>query len=254
MLPFLHAHTALQAVALSVRSAEVKVMSGECVVLDGLFAMLMQGLLFLVTVACLVIKWSQETPRRKFAIFVMDGSKQILGAGVMHCWNLVCAIYLDDVVDYGDQCTWYWLNIVVDTTFGCIVAYVFLQISMKIWNYDSGHYMLPDGTLDKGKWVVQVGHWCIIISFMKIVCVIVIYVGGRHLHAVAEFFLQNVKDSNKAKLLVVMIITPAVMNTFQFYVTDTFIKWKGEGQHETDEKDKGSKDGLLREEAEGSTA
>ena len=43
----------------------------------------------------------------------------------------------------------------MDTTFGVVIDYFLLQVSMRIWIYDTGHYMTPEGTLDAGKWVVQ---------------------------------------------------------------------------------------------------
>jgi len=41
----------------------------------------------------------------------------------------------------GDQCDWYWINIVVDTTLGVLVAYQFLKLSEYCFDYKSGWYL-----------------------------------------------------------------------------------------------------------------
>jgi hypothetical protein len=199
----------------------------HCHVLDGAFAVVVQALLFVVTVATLAVKWMQERPRRALSVFLLDCSKQMVGAGACHIWNLVGAIWLDAHVDFGDQCTWYWLNIMVDTTFGVLVAFVLLQVSMLTFRYDSGHYLSHGGELDYAKWMVQCGHWVLVITGMKLVCVGTIFGLRFPLHSTAEWVLSPVQNNDHEKLLVVMVLTPGLMNLFQFVVQDHFLKWKG---------------------------
>lgn len=207
----------------------------HCHVLDGAFAVVVQALLFVVTVATLAVKWLQERPRRALSVFLLDCSKQMVGAGACHVWNLVGAIWLDAHVDFGDQCTWYWLNIMVDTTFGVLVAFLLLQVSMLAFRYDSGHYLSHAGELDYAKWMLQCGHWVLVITGMKLVCVATIFGLRFSLHSAAEWVLSPVQDNDHEKLLVVMVLTPGLMNLFQFVVQDHFLKWKG-APHATGEK------------------
>merc|ERR1711862_931519 len=61
--------------------------------------------------------------------FFLDASKQFAGAGWIHIMNLAFASALNSFMSSGDECEWYWINIMVDTTIGTGVAYVFLQIA-----------------------------------------------------------------------------------------------------------------------------
>lgn len=199
----------------------------QCLVIDGWFSILVQGLLFIVTVATVVVKWLQENPRRSFYVFLLDCSKQLVGGAMIHIWNLIGAIWLDSQIDFGDQCTWYWLNVMVDTTLGVLVAYGLLQASMRVWKYDSGNYVGPDGELDYNRWLVQVGHWLLIVTMMKFICIMTIFVGRYPLNGAAEGVLLPLAKQEEAKLVVVMIVTPGVMNIFQFCVQDQFLKFQG---------------------------
>lgn len=57
------------------------------------------------------------------------------------------------------------------------------------------------------------------------------------LHKIADFVLTPFNAVPQVKLVVVMIFTPFIMNTFQFWVTDNFIK---------KQKDEDDEDGLGR--------
>merc|ERR1719387_1195839 len=115
----------------------------QCNILSDTFGFIVQGLLFGVCVGSLLLKWYMEVPRRKFKIFLLDSSKQIVGAGVIHVLNMACAMWFTELSAGGeeaDECAWYWVNIMIDTTFGCIVCWALLKLSELLFGYDSGHY------------------------------------------------------------------------------------------------------------------
>lgn len=84
-----------------------------------------------------MLKWSQFHDGRDLFEFLMDSSKQLLGAGWIHVLNLLFAKKLEErfQASGGDECDWYWINIVVDCTFGVAVTYLLLQLSMRHRDY-----------------------------------------------------------------------------------------------------------------------
>merc|ERR1719159_1803018 len=77
----------------------------QCNILSDWFGFFVQGALFAVCCGSLLMKWYLENPRRKFKIFLLDSSKQIVGAGVIHCLNMLCAMIFADFDDaLADEC------------------------------------------------------------------------------------------------------------------------------------------------------
>ena len=54
---------------------------------------------------------------------------------------MLCAFlfgrYLEATID---QCGWYWINIMIDTTVGVGIAYMFLKLTERVFGYESGNY------------------------------------------------------------------------------------------------------------------
>jgi len=239
----------MTAVSEMARTASVSQMQMEdgfvapksCQVLGDVFGFIVQGLLFGVVLATLLAKWRLETPRRELKVFILDSSKQIVGAGAIHCMNMVCAmLFAGEEKEHGDECAWYWVNIMIDTTFGVLICYGLLRATEKIFGYDSGHYGKKAETgidwhtnPDYYLWGQQILVWCGIVSAMKFIVVIM-------MAAVPSFWVwlsikatHWIKDT-KLRLIFVMIITPTVMNIFQFCVTDTFLKYKDSAKEKVD--------------------
>jgi len=207
----------------------------QCKVLEGWYSMCVQVLLLFTTCGVLGIKWYREHPRRRWQVFLMDGSKQLFGAGFVHVLNLVSALILHHYISEGtDECNWYWLNIMIDTTFGVFIAYMLLKATVKLFNYESGQYMSEDGEhVEVNEWVKQVAYWCLVLLLMKVVVFFVII--GLHgpLTDLANALLSW--RNEEAKLLFVMVVTPAFMNAFQFVVQDSFLKWSGNAIDDTED-------------------
>lgn len=206
----------------------------ECKILEGWFGYFIQGILFSVCVGTLVLKWYNEVPRRRFKIFLLDSSKQIVGAGVIHVLNMICAIVFASFESaLADECAWYWVNIMIDTTFGIVVCWALLKLSEWLFGYDSGHYGKGAQTgidweqnPDYGKWGKQIAVWCCIVSLMKGVVVIIMFAATDFWEWFSITCTHWIKDKYW-RLVFVMIVTPTCMNIFQFWVTDSFLKWKG---------------------------
>jgi len=172
--------------------------------------------------------------------FFLDASKQFAGAGWIHIMNLGFASGLANHGS-GDECEWYWINIMVDTTLGTAVAYLLLQITsafikkrfspefaedLKSGEYKTiieGEFQL-EGQIDIGKYVKQLFVWLLIVSCMKVLMVVFMFLFSGPLLAFAGFVLAPFLSQPWLKLLVVMIVFPILMDGFQIWVIDSFIK------------------------------
>lgn len=215
----------------------------QCKVLSGGTAQAMQVLLFFCSCAALAVKYRRESGDRTLTEFLMDSSKQLIGAGWIHVMNLSFAKGLEAHFQAGDECTWYWLNIVLDCTLGVAVEYVillFLTTCIKknapahAGDFETGDYKSGDGAVDPVKYVKQVGLWLLVVSLMKACMAMIMTLGHDPLTNVAQAVLQPVASSATAKLFVVMILSPVFFNVFQFWMVDNFIKKKsGGGSNDT---------------------
>jgi len=201
-----------------------------CKVLSGFSGIAVQGLLFTVCVSCLLLKWWLEQPRRKLLVFFLDGSKQILGAGVIHILNLISAKAFTAQHSAADECAWYWVNIMMDTTVGVGICWIMLKVSERVFGYNSGYYGKEvagidwEGEPDYGKWLKQVGMWCVVVAKMKMTVAVAMYTFAPMWESISIACTYWITTDTK-RLMFVMILTPVCMNMFQFLVTDSFLKY-----------------------------
>lgn len=202
-----------------------------CQVLSGNVAFIVQVLLFGICVSSLLFKWWMEVPRRKLQIFCLDSSKQFVGAGVIHALNLVCAVAFNSMQESAaDECSWYWINIMIDTTFGVGVCWFLLKATERVFGYDSGHYGKGqtgidwEANPDFNKWFSQISAWCLIVSTMKMIVVLIMWTFAPVWIRIAVACTHWIKQPT-GRLVFVMIFTPMCMNMFQFWVTDSFLKY-----------------------------
>lgn len=201
----------------------------ECGVLGGGYAIFVQGLLFIVTVLVLVYKYKVSPAGRTPTQFILDSSKQMAGAGWLHVMNLGFAIVLK-ARKTSDECTWYWLEIMVDTTIGVAIEYYLLRAF--VWfvqaaksrdaaeEITSGVYVDGAGRFLLWSYFMQLSTWLLIVTGMKIVLVLMLVMFSGILIPVAEAVLHPFMEYAALKLLVVMILTPMVMNSLQFWLVD----------------------------------
>jgi len=200
-----------------------------------------------MSVAVLVAKYifgeycnKDQSQVRTFMEFILDSMKQVVGIGWIYVANLFCAIFFMNRNDL-DQCTAYWLSIMIDTTLGVFIEYVLLTLIGAIIiqlgacglvkhpdHFDRGHYRIGS-TIDWSRFVKQLAVWLVCVTLMKVVVVYII----THVSAVGVFAMKALGPWDGApfnKLVLVMILTPCVMSCFQFFVTDTFLKKKGRNE------------------------
>merc|ERR1712048_193983 len=108
----------------------------------------------------------------------MDSSKQLFGAGLIHVLNLLFAQRLQShYMILGDECDWYWINIVVDCTIGVFVNYLLLHLCVdailpaavpdQAHDFKSGEYTEGD-SFEAMKYIKQLILWLAIVTIMKL--------------------------------------------------------------------------------------
>lgn len=172
----------------------------------------------------LFVKRYKEYPRRPMGIFLMDASKQASGALTIHILNMVFASlfahYFRD-----DPCHFYWLNIVIDTTIGVGITYLILKLvkHFKPEVKDFGDYGNPPSW---NLWIHQMMLWQGVVATMKITVALLMFTAEPLLSYLTSIALRPFEGHPRSELVFVMIITPTIMSTFQYWVTDSFIKFK----------------------------
>ena len=212
-----------------------------CLLLPGIFGILMQGLLFCCACAVLVFKKTMETQRRSWLSFLLDASKQLAGAGWIHVMNLLFAVQLHRLLQAGDPCVWYWLHIVIDTTVGVAVEYALLELLLichrrclgaAAEEFSAGQYYEEVLGIQEFRWhryAKQLALWLAVVTLMKLTMVALLIVLRGPLLGLGQFVLDPLDSRPKAKLTVVMFVTPLIMNALQFWLVDTFLQKKEDG-------------------------
>lgn len=209
-------------------------MASGCEVLPGVLGIAVQGILFLCCIGTLLIKKHREKSERTWFEFGLDSTKQLCGAGWIHVLNLVFAQRLESMLTKGDECEWYWVNIMIDTTLGVYVSYLLLhQLTAMVQSvlgeqrgedFKSGAYKDSSGHVMYDKFYKQLVLWLIVVSGMKACMLVIMLLFSGWLATLASFILRPVSWHSGLKLVTVMILTPLTMNSLQFWLVDSFIR------------------------------
>ena len=222
--------------------------SGQCELL-GSFAILVQGALGALALLSLVYKRWRERPQRPVKIWAFDASKQVVGSILLHLANLAMAMFssgqltetlmkaaagaagaMDDDEFQPNPCSFYLLNLAIDTTIGIPILIVLLRLlhagflltplATPPESIKSGNYGQPA----KATWW---GKQCLIyfigLILMK-ACVFVIFQLAPWIVVVGDWALRWTEGNKAVQIAFVMLIFPLIMNAMQYYIIDTFIK------------------------------
>ncbi|CAD7966627.1 unnamed protein product [Amoebophrya sp. A120] len=233
----------------------------SCTILPGFFGVFVQVVLGVCCFSTLIVKWRFEKPfPRPAVIFFRDSSKQFVGGAYMHALNMLAAYIFATKKSNGDECDWYWVNVVIDCTLGTFLNCIYLRITEKLFSYSSGVYEdssyaeigNAENTSAAGTTAMeqetksiltriklffkaltpayrfQIGAWILVLTCMKLTMILIFFQFGEYLVKYASELIDGLfgptSSTNKLKLVFVMIVTPVVMNIFQFWVSDSFLK------------------------------
>lgn len=245
----------------------VPVDNGQCHLL-GPFAILVQGALGALALLSLVYKRWRERPQRPVKIWAFDVSKQVFGTLLLHMANLLMSMFSAGEIEAqlakaaaktvgagGDEdwkpnpCSFYLLNLGIDTTLGIPILLVILKIltvgasktplanppeSIKSGNYGDP----PRATW----WLKQSILYFLGLLGMK-VCVFFIFELCPWIVVVGDWALKWTEGDPALQIAFVMLIFPLIMNAFQYYVIDTFIKKKPDSDDNASQLSHGESEG-----------
>ncbi|KAK0392743.1 hypothetical protein NLU13_2238 [Sarocladium strictum] len=236
---------------------------GDCELL-GPFALLVQLALGGLALLALVYKRWRERPQRPVKIWFFDASKQVFGSVLVHGANVFMSMLtsghfsiteldaqpptvrlLRRVVAGEDDgyvpnpCSWYLLNLAVDTTLGIPILIILLRVVTGLVSLtplgkpaesiQSGNYGNPP---NKVWWLKQSIIYFIGLFGMKI-CVLILFLLCPWISRIGDWALGWTEGNEKLQIAFVMMIFPLIMNAMQYYIIDSFIKLNDKGpEHE----------------------
>ncbi|RMY55860.1 hypothetical protein D0864_13730 [Hortaea werneckii] len=246
---------------------------GECRLL-GPFALLVQGALGAFAILSLVWKRYRENPKRPWKIWFFDVSKQVVGSILTHVLNLAMSMVGNvDVVNAaankgseGSQadaegrqpnpCSYYLLNLAIDTTIGIPVLYLLLKVLHGLFvhtplarpkeSIKSGHYGQPPRVT---WWLKQSVIYFIGLVGMKLF-VFFLFAAMPFLPWIGDWALRWANGNEALEITFAMFIFPLVMNAVQYWIIDNFImdkKKDGEGYEAVEQNDEDDGDANERQ-------
>ncbi|KAH8762513.1 vacuolar membrane protein-domain-containing protein [Diaporthe sp. PMI_573] len=239
---------------------------GECRLL-GPFALLVQLALGGLALMSLVYKRWRERPQRPLKIWFFDASKQVFGSVLVHVANVFMSMLTSgrfsikvepasaatvravsmmvvrtlvrrDGQDGGapdddytpNPCSFYLLNLAIDTTLGIPILILLLRVFTGLVSYtplgqppesiQSGNYGNPPNAW---WWLKQsVIYFCGLFG-MKL-CVLIIFLMLPWISRVGDWALGWTEGNERVQIVFVMMLFPLIMNAMQYYIIDSFIK------------------------------
>ncbi|KAH7034997.1 vacuolar membrane protein-domain-containing protein [Microdochium trichocladiopsis] len=238
---------------------------GECRLL-GPFALIIQMALGGLALLSLVYKRYRERPQRPVKIWFFDVSKQVVGSVLVHIANVFMSMLTsgrfsvkvappvtvqtaaamllrravtgrDDDTYTPNPCSFYLLNLAIDTTLGIPILLVLLRITTGLVSYtplgkpiesiQSGHYGSPPRAV---WWLKQSFIYFCGLFGMK-VCVLLIFLILPWIARVGDWALGWTEGNEKLQIVFVMMLFPLIMNALQYYIIDNFIMEKDHAGH-----------------------
>ncbi|KAL9597867.1 MAG: hypothetical protein Q9179_004117 [Wetmoreana sp. 5 TL-2023] len=232
---------------------------GECQLL-GEASIFIQGALGALALLSLVYKRWRERPQRPLKIWFFDVSKQVVGSVLLHIANLLMSMLssgqftVTPKTDNGDYranpCSFYLLNLAIDTTLGIPILVVLLRLLTFGFSLtplgnppesiQSGNYGRP---AKASWWLKQSFIYFLGLLGMK-ACVFVIFQLCPWLVRVGDWALRWTEGNETVQVFFVMLFFPVVMNALQYYIIDGFIKnQKPQDADPNHDNDEGNDDG-----------
>ena len=162
-----------------------------------------------------------------------------------------------------DQCAWYGICYLVDTTLGLVLAIFLLKgldkvaherdwVSLK----HSGVYEGVDGYLH---WTHQVLAWVLVLTIVKVIIYFFMILTSEMLAVAGAILFTPLQGNIKLELLFVMIVFPGFLNLIYFWIADSYLQAKPDhaGAHEDDPEETElatKKEGLLSDEEKAEAA
>lgn len=201
----------------------------QCQLLGNFFGYLIQMLLGFLASLALVVKFFCEKPRRPVKIWMFDSSKQLFGAILGHCFNILFSSLLTSDSDQS-PCVYYMGNFLIDSIVGALLTVAILKLVE--WMSERNKYSPLAQTGFYGAepsfhiWAIQMGAWVFITCMVKLITMYAFIIPFKNaLYQVGEEALWFIDGGNaQMELVVVMVIIPVIVNAIVFLLIDVFLK------------------------------
>lgn len=116
-----------------------------------------------------------------------------------------------------------------DCTLGLVIVFVVLRISEHCFGYTSGLYSArldaeSASDVDCWRWARQILVYLAIVSLKKLCVVALLWACLPFSMSAGMWAISWTRDPHW-QLVFVMVLTPLIMDTFSFWVTDNFLKY-----------------------------
>lgn len=235
----------------------------------GPFAILVQAALGGLALLSLVFKRWRERPQRPLKVWAFDASKQVFGSVLLHLANLVMSMFSAGQIQASiaqaaasaaglagaeyqpNPCSFYLLNLAIDTTIGIPILIVILRVLTAGFSLtplgnppesiQSGNYGNPPRVT---RWLKQSMIYFLGLLGMKM-CVFFIFQLLPWIVQIGDWALRWTEGNEAYQIAFVMLIFPLIMNALQYYIIDSFIKNKTVEREEESGDDEVGEDGAL---------
>ena len=226
--------------------------TGTCQLL-GPVSLVIQFLMGVLVVIVLLIKREYEHPRRKLIVWSYDTGKQIGGSLSIHFINLSLSVIkkkrhaiikfilfqtydADAGDDEDEQCDWYFLNLLMDTTLGIPILWLILTLLQKILRYfkvqnvESGNYYLVSDENEENRkphfsaFLKQLVVFITGLIVMKIFIFLILNYFEDLAYWFANLTLGWADKWPNFQVFLVMFVSPVLLNCFQYCCIDNIIK------------------------------
>jgi len=179
----------------------------------------------------LVGKRFADKVRRPWKVWFFDTSKQGISALVIHFVNILLSMAFGNWLEGdADPCNWYWINLTLDDTLGVGILFILLRILQCVYRMRcvgrpelalSGEYGDPPDVRIFGR---QLLDWQVLVIVEKFFLAVPVISFSGTVASVAAALLGWLDPYPRAKLVVVMVVTPLTMNVFALWVADSFLQ------------------------------
>ncbi|KAG2115744.1 vacuolar membrane protein-domain-containing protein [Suillus discolor] len=196
--------------------------------LFGPTALVVQALMGVLVILSLVYKRHREPQKRPWRIWLFDVSKQIVGQMFVHGVNVLIS-NLGSHHNAGNACTYYFLNVLIDTTLGVTIIYVvhhgltyLFAKRFHLKGYESGQYGSPPLM---SYWARQAAVYVVALTTMKML-VVGLFTVWPGISQVGDWLLSwtAIGNGDAFQIIFVMGLFPIIMNILQFWLIDSIVK------------------------------
>lgn len=154
--------------------------------------------------------------------------KQGIGSSFGHFSNIFLSVLIAESLTDADECQWYCLTYVIDSTIGTMINLLLLHLFGRILQYfpscttmHFGEYGSPP---QLSIWFPQLLIWLSFVLIGKLTILFFLFQFIDVLNRIISVIFKIFHDNPQLELVIVMIIIPTILNILQFWVTDTFLK------------------------------